>query len=150
MLVRKVIGRIGIPAIDAKQLDENIINIKIVFNITIGGVAYFWFMAFGKSIEEEIVIDYRTTIEDKDRIKQFFKLIGILMEHKNGVVIVIPGKETDVKHIKFVEGIVENVSMVMDTVFWFCIRRTSLGGYKTAEKYLEYLGVTEEEWLLGL
>jgi hypothetical protein len=149
LLVRKVIGSIGIPAIDAKQLVGSIINIRIGFDITTAGGVCFWFVAFGKSIEEEIIVEYRTAIGAEDRIKQFFKLIGILMEHKNGVVIVIPSKETDVKYIKLIEGIVESVSMTMDTVFWFFIRRTSSEG-KVAEKYFEYLGVTEEEWLLGL
>ena len=157
MLVRKIKKNRGFLK-EELQLRESIISLSIVFyetealdeNFGNYRLIYVWVHPDGISIEHGITFNTIIHYDKVDELRQFFATMALLMEKQNGVILITQERSVSSETAKMVEEIVENVSKTTNTVFWYCIDDLAPQDQKAKEKYFEYLGVTEEEWLLGL
>ena len=153
MFVRKIDEKSETWA-DFIQLYESTISIDVEFYKASSGFIWFWVHPHGKyCIEGDINLNSTIDCSNENyifEINKLFKTLGLLMENKNGIVAIYPTAYTAPGVIKQIEEITERVSRLTDTVFWFCIKKMSTDEIDNAKKYFDYLGVTEEEWLLGL
>ena len=124
---------------DVDAIDEDKGKYRIIF---------IWVHPCGNSVKN--YVSFHTSIHSNnlDELQQFFMTMAILMEKQNGVVSITQDHSISPEIARLVEKIAEDVSMLVNTVFWYCIKSSGSEEKLAAKRYFDYLGVTEEEWLL--
>lgn len=155
MLVRKTSGQRDFIK-DEIQLHGSIISLNINFYDVEAvnedeekcRIIFFWIHPCGKSVKSYSEVHTSIHSSNLNELKQLFLTLALLMEKQNGVILIKQSSTVSPEIAKLVEGIVEDVSMLTNAVFWYCIEDVASYDQKAKEKYFDYLGVTEEEWLL--
>lgn len=124
---------------DVDAIDEDKGKYRIIF---------IWVHPCGKSVKSYSEVHTSIHSSNLDELKQLLLTLALLMEKQNGVISIRQNNSVSPEIARLVEGMVEDVSMLTNAVFWYCIEDAAPYDREAKKKYFDYLGVTEEEWLL--
>lgn len=111
-------------------------------------IIFFWIHPCGKSVKSYSEVHTSIHSNNLDELKQLLLTLALLMEKQNGVISIRQNNSVSPEIARLVEGMVEDVSILTNAVFWYCIEDAAPHDREAKKKYFDYLGVTEEEWLL--